>query len=65
MTNHNWKRISVFIKIPAQYNCQWQERKKSVKDMLDFYTVDEIIDDLNKQKNKEIKEEDDELEEEI
>lgn len=40
-------------------------RKKSVKDMLDFYTVDEIIDDLNKQKNKEIKEEDDELEEEI
>lgn len=33
-------------------------KKKSVKDMLDFYSVDEIIDDLKKQR----KEEDDELE---
>lgn len=51
------------IKFEDAYN--ELRRKKSVKDMLDFYTVDEIIDDLNKQKNKEIKEEDDELEEEI
>lgn len=51
------------IKFEDSYN--ELRRKKSVKDMLDFYTVDEIIDDLNKQKNKEIKEEDDELEEEI
>jgi len=36
-------------------------KRKSVKDMLDFYTVDEIIDDLKKKK----KEVDDELEEEI
>lgn len=36
-------------------------KKKSVKDMLDFYTVDEIIEDLKKQK----KEADDELEEPI
>lgn len=36
-------------------------KKKSVKDMLDFYSVDEIIDDLSKNK----KEVDDELEEEI
>lgn len=33
-------------------------KKKSVKDMLDFYSVDEIIEDLKKQR----KEEDDELE---
>ena len=36
-------------------------KKKSVKDMLDFYTVDEIIEDLKKQK----KEADDELDEPI
>ena len=36
-------------------------KKKSVKDMLDFYTVDEIIEDLMKQK----KEADDELDEPI
>lgn len=36
-------------------------KKKSVKDMLDFYSVDEIIDDLKKHK----KEVDDELEDEI
>ena len=36
-------------------------KKKSVKDMLDFYSVDEIIDELSKN----IKEVDDELEEEI
>ena len=36
-------------------------KKKSVKDMLDFYSVDEIIDDLKKQK----KEVDDELEDAI
>lgn len=36
-------------------------KKKSVKDMLDFYSVDEIIEDLSKNK----KEVDDELEEEI
>lgn len=36
-------------------------KKKSVKDMLDFYSVDEIIDDLKKQR----KEEDDELEDDI
>ena len=36
-------------------------KKKSVKDMLDFYSVDEIIDDLKKHK----KEVDDELEEQI
>ena len=36
-------------------------KKKSVKDMLDFYTVDEIIEDLKKQK----KEVDDELDEPI
>lgn len=40
----------------------WDElrKKKSVKDMLDFYTVDEIIEDLRKKK----KEADDELEDE-
>ena len=40
----------------------WDElrKKKSVKDMLDFYTVDEIIEDLKKKK----KEADDELEDE-
>ena len=36
-------------------------KKKSVKDMLDYYSVEEIIDDLKKKK----KEVDDELEEEI
>lgn len=40
----------------------WDElrKKKSVKDMLDYYTVDEIIEDLRKKK----KEADDELEDE-
>ena len=47
------------IKFEDAYN--ELRRKKSVKDMLDFYSVDEIIDDLSKNK----KEVDDELEEEI
>ncbi len=47
------------IKFEEAYN--ELRKKKSVKDMLDFYSVDEIIDDLNKNK----KEVDDELEEEI
>lgn len=47
------------IKYEVAYNDL--RKRKSVKDMLDFYTVDEIIDDLKKQK----KEVDDELEEEI
>ena len=47
------------IKFEESYN--ELRKKKSVKDMLDFYSVDEIIDDLRKNK----KEVDDELEEEI
>lgn len=47
------------IKFEEAYN--ELRKKKSVKDMLDFYSVDEIIDDLSKNK----KEVDDELEEEI
>ena len=47
------------IKFEEAYN--ELRKKKSVKDMLDFYSVDEIIDDLRKNK----KEVDDELEEEI
>lgn len=47
------------IKYEVAYNDL--RKRKSVKDMLDFYTVDEIIDDLKKKK----KEVDDELEEEI
>ena len=47
------------VKFEEAYN--ELRKKKSVKDMLDFYSVDEIIDDLNKNK----KEVDDELEEEI
>ena len=47
------------IKFEEAYN--ELRKKKSVKDMLDFYLVDEIIDDLRKNK----KEVDDELEEEI
>ena len=47
------------IKYDVAYNDL--RKRKSVKDMLDFYTVDEIIDDLKKKK----KEVDDELEEEI
>lgn len=47
------------IKFEEAYN--ELRKKKSVKDMLDFYSVDEIIDDLIKNK----KEVDDELEEEI
>ena len=47
------------IKFEDAYN--ELRKKKSVKDMLDFYSVDEIIDDLSKNK----KEVDDELEEEI
>ena len=47
------------IKFEESYN--ELRKKKSVKDMLDFYSVDEIIDDLKKHK----KEVDDELEEEI
>jgi hypothetical protein len=47
------------IKYEIAYNDL--RKRKSVKDMLDFYTVDEIIDDLKKKK----KEVDDELEEEI
>ena len=47
------------IKFEVAYNDL--RKRKSVKDMLDFYTVDEIIDDLKKKK----KEVDDELEEEI
>lgn len=47
------------IKFEESYN--ELRKKKSVKDMLDFYSVDEIIDDLSKNK----KEVDDELEEEI
>ena len=47
------------IKFEEAYN--ELRKKKSVKDMLDFYSVDEIIDDLKKHK----KEVDDELEEEI
>ena len=47
------------IKFEEAYN--ELRKKKSVKDMLDFYSVDEIIDDLRKKK----KEVDDELEEEI
>ena len=47
------------IKFEEAYN--ELRKKKSVKDMLDFYSVDEIIDDLSKNK----KEIDDELEEEI
>lgn len=47
------------IKFEEAYN--ELRKKKSVKDMLDFYSVDEIIDDLSKNK----KEADDELEEEI
>lgn len=47
------------VKFEEAYN--ELRKKKSVKDMLDFYTVDEIIDDLKKKK----KEVDDELEEEI
>ena len=47
------------IKYEVAYNDL--RKRKSVKDMLDFYTVDEIIDDLKKNK----KEVDDELEEEI
>lgn len=44
----------------VKYEVAYNElrKKKSVKDMLDFYTVDEIIDDLKKKK----KEVDDELE---
>lgn len=47
------------VKFEEAYN--ELRKKKSVKDMLDFYSVDEIIDDLSKNK----KEVDDELEEEI
>ena len=47
------------VKFEEAYN--ELRKKKSVKDMLDFYSVDEIIDDLRKNK----KEVDDELEEEI
>lgn len=47
------------VKFEEAYN--ELRKKKSVKDMLDFYTVEEIIDDLKKKK----KEVDDELEEEI
>ena len=47
------------VKFEESYN--ELRKKKSVKDMLDFYSVDEIIDDLRKNK----KEVDDELEEEI
>lgn len=47
------------VKFEEAYN--ELRKKKSVKDMLDFYSVDEIIDDLKKHK----KEVDDELEEEI
>lgn len=47
------------VKFEESYN--ELRKKKSVKDMLDFYSVDEIIDDLKKHK----KEVDDELEEEI
>ena len=47
------------VKFEESYN--ELRKKKSVKDMLDFYSVDEIIDDLSKNK----KEVDDELEEEI
>lgn len=47
------------VKFEEAYN--ELRKKKSVKDMLDFYSVDEIIDDLRKKK----KEVDDELEEEI
>lgn len=47
------------VKFEVAYNDL--RKRKSVKDMLDFYTVDEIIDDLAKKK----KEVDDELEEEI
>ena len=47
------------IKYEVAYNDL--RKRKSVKDMLDFYTVEEIIDDLKKKK----KEVDDELEEEI
>lgn len=47
------------IKYEVAYNDL--RKRKSVKDMLDFYTVDEIIDDLKKKK----KEVDDELDEEI
>lgn len=47
------------IKFEEAYN--ELRKKKSVKDMLDFYSVEEIIDDLSKNK----KEVDDELEEEI
>lgn len=47
------------VKYEVAYNDL--RKRKSVKDMLDFYTVDEIIDDLKKKK----KEVDDELEEEI
>lgn len=47
------------VKFEEAYN--ELRKKKSVKDMLDFYTVDEIIDDLSKGR----KEVDDELEEEI
>ena len=47
------------VKFEVAYN--ELRKRKSVKDMLDFYTVDEIIDDLSKKK----KEVDDELEEEI
>ena len=47
------------VKYEVAYNDL--RKRKSVKDMLDFYTVEEIIDDLKKKK----KEVDDELEEEI
>ena len=47
------------VKFEESYN--ELRKKKSVKDMLDFYSVDEIIDDLRKNK----KEVDDEFEEEI
>lgn len=47
------------VKFEEAYN--ELRKKKSVKNMLDFYSVDEIIDDLSKNK----KEVDDELEDEI
>ena len=51
-----------YVKEGRTFTEVWDElrRKKSVKDMLDYYTVDEIIEDLRKKK----KEADDELEDE-